>query len=171
MSEGKLEVPADIYLYPGKDDELIEVYESLGRFAKKPILLGLAEVARKREWVSMKDLYSKASDEGVKLGEPILVRLKMSRPKNQELINVWEQVPRGLKSPLFIAFMKASLKAFGENFNYKLLMRDGDISDFSSIEEVEEIVISDVEPKASSGATSLANSLMSSSMNGMDLEE
>jgi len=117
----KLRVFADIYLDPVKDAELIRLCNELGRFIRNPIFIGLADLARENSWLDMKHLTS--SEEGIKDEKVKIIRLQIVYMLHPELLELWENLPRGTKSATFVALIKSALERLDGEIPKEILVR------------------------------------------------
>lgn len=102
----------DLYLLPGRDDDLIEFYEQASPALREQALIGMIEQGRRSGHFTLNNLkaINKAGEEE-KSKKLIKVRLRILPLEHPDLVDLWARLRRGQRSAMFIAMARITLQA------------------------------------------------------------
>jgi len=161
MNTHKIKILADIYLYSDRDAELITLIDTLLRHIKAPLFIGMAELARRNEWIDIEDLYS--PKEGDELKNAKIIRLNIEYKKYPALVKLWEKLPRGTKSVCFVALIKSTLREWKGKVPPDFLLDSSAMSPTSKEAEKEKSLVSTKK--------TIADTLMASLISPLDITD
>lgn len=101
----------DIPLRKGIDDEIIELLEKIHPNMKSPILVKMAEQARKKHNFDLRTIIYTVSKGESLSGDnngavAVRIRLRLCYNTNPELASLWANTHRGIKGKIFLALIQ-----------------------------------------------------------------
>lgn len=121
MNSHKIRVFADIYLNSKDDEELITLYDELDRFNRNHLFIWLAHLSIQNDGLHHKYFFS--SGKGKKVNTVKIIRLQILYMSHPELLEFWENLPRGAKSVTFVALIKSAIDQLDGKIPKEALVR------------------------------------------------
>lgn len=102
-------VIVDLFLYKGRDDDLIEFYQSLRPAVSRMLLCAMLEHSRREEALPIDALSHEGAHAKVNKANRIVIRLRVSRQQFPDLVEMWKAYPHGVRTTFFIAHLRNTL--------------------------------------------------------------